>query len=360
MPDSSPRDQLERLRDNLEKALKQKSFRLELGENQVPLLLFELPGTEGGSLQARIKVVAPLGQASSPPARAAAKSSALEFRLIADAADAQSPVDELPERHKDGSETKLRVLRTVMLDGSSVARAGIEFDPNGSRAIAVELTSEGARQFGAITAANIDRQLAIVANGKVLSAPVIKTAITGGELKISGSFSPSEVGKLVAELNRKPAGLEFSDVIERSLPRAPEGQAICLDLESGFFKTNHTFRPGQRDTLDWLSTNGADLRAVGAADQIPVMDTFGLASIEAPTNAWDSMLPQDIGWNWALMRDAAKQESQLATTNGRPDTFLFRTRENGFGLLQILTVTNPASEVKIRYKLIEAEGTKQP
>ncbi len=60
MPDSSPRDQLERLRDDLEKTLKQKSFRLELGENEVPLMLFELPGVEGGSLKARIKVVPPL------------------------------------------------------------------------------------------------------------------------------------------------------------------------------------------------------------------------------------------------------------------------------------------------------------
>ncbi len=60
MPDSSPRDQLERLRDNLEKALQRKSFRLELGDNEVPLLLFELPGVEGGSLKARIKVMPPL------------------------------------------------------------------------------------------------------------------------------------------------------------------------------------------------------------------------------------------------------------------------------------------------------------
>jgi tRNA A-37 threonylcarbamoyl transferase component Bud32 len=63
MPDSSPRDQLERLRDNLEKALQRKSFRLELRENEIPLLLFELPGVEGGSLKARIKVMPPLKNA---------------------------------------------------------------------------------------------------------------------------------------------------------------------------------------------------------------------------------------------------------------------------------------------------------
>jgi hypothetical protein len=60
LPDSAPREQLERLRENLENALKQKSVRLELGENEVPVLLFELPGAEGGSFKAWVKVVPPL------------------------------------------------------------------------------------------------------------------------------------------------------------------------------------------------------------------------------------------------------------------------------------------------------------
>jgi hypothetical protein len=65
------------------------------------------------------------------------------------------------------------------------------------------------------------------------------------------------------------------------------------------------------------------------------------------------MLPQDVAWNWTLMRNSLKQESSLATAPGHPDTFLFRTRENGFGVLQILDATNPAPNVKIRYKLVQ-------
>jgi hypothetical protein len=60
MPDSAPRDQLEKLRENLEETLRQKSVRLELGENESPFLLFELPGAEGGSFKAWVKVVPPL------------------------------------------------------------------------------------------------------------------------------------------------------------------------------------------------------------------------------------------------------------------------------------------------------------
>jgi|GEM_PF-1134466 len=70
MPKSAPREQLERLRENLATALQQKSFRLELGEQQAPLLLFELPGAEGGSLKAWIRVMPPLEISSAVPGQA--------------------------------------------------------------------------------------------------------------------------------------------------------------------------------------------------------------------------------------------------------------------------------------------------
>jgi len=57
MPDSVPRGELEKLRDDVAKALNQKSVRLELGEQE---LLFELFTSEKASLKAWIKVVPPL------------------------------------------------------------------------------------------------------------------------------------------------------------------------------------------------------------------------------------------------------------------------------------------------------------
>ena len=91
IPDSAPRDQLERLHDNLEKALKQKSFRLELAESQTPLLLFELPGKDGGSLKAWVKVAPPLGNPTGQPVTTVQSiiEKALEFgpvieRVVAD------------------------------------------------------------------------------------------------------------------------------------------------------------------------------------------------------------------------------------------------------------------------------------
>jgi len=74
MPASAPREQLVALRENLEKAVKHKSVRLELGEKELPLLLFDLSGAEGGSFKAWLKVVPlPATQAKDSPANEAAE-----------------------------------------------------------------------------------------------------------------------------------------------------------------------------------------------------------------------------------------------------------------------------------------------
>ncbi|MBM3844911.1 MAG: hypothetical protein FJ405_01325 [Verrucomicrobia bacterium] len=185
---------LESFRDSVAEALVTRSFVIPEGE-QRPLL--RLPIGKAGDLSLGIGAKRTLRVSDRPTSASAS----LEFRLIAGDADPTSSVDELTERQRDGSEIKHRVLRTIILDGSAVARAGFDTEPTGTVSITVELSPEGARQLGAITAANIGRRLAIVSNGSVLSAPVIRSAITGGRLTISGTLSAEEAGRLVTALN---------------------------------------------------------------------------------------------------------------------------------------------------------------
>jgi preprotein translocase subunit SecD len=58
------------------------------------------------------------------------------------------------------------------------------------------MTSAGASDFARITAENVGRQLAIILDGVVYSAPVIRTAITGGQASITGGFSTEEARRL--------------------------------------------------------------------------------------------------------------------------------------------------------------------
>jgi preprotein translocase subunit SecD len=54
----------------------------------------------------------------------------------------------------------------------------------------------GARRFADITRANVGRPFAIVLDGKVISAPVIREPITGGRGQISGSFNAQSASDL--------------------------------------------------------------------------------------------------------------------------------------------------------------------
>jgi SecD/SecF fusion protein len=85
--------------------------------------------------------------------------------------------------------------------GKYLSRAMADRDPmTGQPVIRFELNSAGAKLFGDITEANVGRQLAIVLDGVLYSAPTIRGAIMGGSGEISGSFTPEQAQELAAVL----------------------------------------------------------------------------------------------------------------------------------------------------------------
>jgi Protein kinase domain len=131
----------------------------------------------------------------------------LQFRWVAGDGDTNTPAEELPYTESRGRKTKLRVLKEIVMDGSAVASAGLPVYRAGETEVSLALTADGERKFAQATAANIHRQLAVVWQGRVLFAPVIQSAITTRELKISGNFSDAEAQQLVAVLNHRGAGV---------------------------------------------------------------------------------------------------------------------------------------------------------
>ena len=81
--------------------------------------------------------------------------------------------------------------------GGDIRRAWVTRDDLGQPAVGFSLTPDGARRFAELTSANIGRQVAIVLDDEVQSAPVIETAITRGEGIIRGGFSMQEATDLV-------------------------------------------------------------------------------------------------------------------------------------------------------------------
>jgi preprotein translocase subunit SecD len=93
----------------------------------------------------------------------------------------------------------------ALFGGPDVASAAIgNSGQTNQRVVAFVLKPNGAKLFGDYTAANIGKYFAIVLDGKVISAPVINSAIRGGHVEISqggvGGYSLQEARNLVAIL----------------------------------------------------------------------------------------------------------------------------------------------------------------
>ena len=139
-----------------------------------------------------------------------AKAAFLEFRLVhADNAELIQQGLPAPGHEKlfVRRETKDGQVQTVPywvkrgaekgLTGKFVSRAGVTRDQMSNRPeIWLRFSSEGAALFADVTRENVGRQLAIVLDGELYSAPVIQTAITGGNASISGDFDLKEAFEL--------------------------------------------------------------------------------------------------------------------------------------------------------------------
>lgn len=123
----------------------------------------------------------------------------LEFKLVKQGVDS--------EVYNAASSTDAAVFVDTGLTGKYLSKASLQFG-NGQGALAtapvirVDFNPEGAKLFGAITTANVGRQLAIFLDGKLLSAPTIQTAITDGTAIISGtSYNAQTAREMVRNLN---------------------------------------------------------------------------------------------------------------------------------------------------------------
>ena len=83
------------------------------------------------------------------------------------------------------------------LSGDVVTNATAEFDNmQGGNYVSMTMKPDAAKQWGRVTAANIQKQVAIVLDDQVYSAPVVQNAIEGGRSSITGNFTTDEAKDL--------------------------------------------------------------------------------------------------------------------------------------------------------------------
>lgn len=102
------------------------------------------------------------------------------------------------------------VRRVAAITGRDLRNARPTLDENNQPAVSFSLNNEGAVKFGRVTQDNIGRQLAIILDGRVQSAPVIESRIND-EGRITGVFTQQEVAdlSLVLRSGALPASLTY-------------------------------------------------------------------------------------------------------------------------------------------------------
>jgi len=178
------------------------------GQNRI---LVQLPGVEDPN---RIKEL--LG-----------RTARMTFHLLEEGANPNAPgappagVQFLQGEARAGSGVppeRFAVRRQVAVDGANLtdARAGQD-SRNNEWVVNFTFDSVGARRFADITRQNVGRPFAVVLDDRVITAPVIRDAITGGRGQISGSFNARTANDLAVLLRAGALPAPLTVVEERTV-----------------------------------------------------------------------------------------------------------------------------------------------
>lgn len=109
----------------------------------------------------------------------------------------------------------------IVTGADLLANAKANLDPQEGNVIEIEFNTKGSEKFAEFTRKNVDEYLAVFFDGKLLTAPTIKSAIAGGKAQISG-FKSLDEAKRAADILTSgalpvPLKIMGQDVVEPTL-----------------------------------------------------------------------------------------------------------------------------------------------
>ena len=115
------------------------------------------------------------------------KTANLTFRFVTKNTEDSFGAEKL--RYEDNTEEEI-VSKRIILSGDNLLDAQPRMDSETNETVVTfTLDRVGAKRFGRATSNGIGKQLAIVLDGKIISAPVIRDTIASGSGQISGGFT---------------------------------------------------------------------------------------------------------------------------------------------------------------------------
>ena len=124
-------------------------------------------------------------------------------------------------------------LGPTLLTGGALKKAQVGYGNLGEPQINFEMKPEGAIEFARITRENVGKQLAIVLDGKVQTAPVIRTEIPGGTGSISGNYTVEEAKRTATLLNSGALPIKAEIIETRTVGASLGDESIAASMVAG-------------------------------------------------------------------------------------------------------------------------------
>jgi protein-export membrane protein SecD len=149
----------------------------------------------------------------------------LEFKLVDPSANAaqlaeskQVPPDDDLLYSTSTPPVPYAIKKETLVSGESLVDAQPSFDQRtGEPVVTFRFDATGAKRFGKVTQENVGLPFAIVLDGKVISAPVIREPILGGSGQISGRFNVQEANDLAVLLRSGALPAKLTVIEERTV-----------------------------------------------------------------------------------------------------------------------------------------------
>lgn len=113
------------------------------------------------------------------------------------------------------------------------ATAGIDSDNSNDNVVQLAFTDEGAQKFADVTAANVGNIVYIIYDNKVVSAPTVQSAITGGSAEINKIGSYEEAEQLATTIRIGALPLTLKQVRSNIVGATLGSDAISTSLKAG-------------------------------------------------------------------------------------------------------------------------------
>ena len=129
---------------------------------------------------------------------------------------------------------EMLLLKRPIVKGEDLVDSQAGFDQDNQPAVLFSFNTTGSRKFAKHTLNNIGRPFAIAIDGKVISAPVIQSAIPTGSGQITGNFTVQGANDLAIQLRSGSLPVKPEVIEERTVGATLGEDSVAAGLKAGF------------------------------------------------------------------------------------------------------------------------------